>query len=94
MKEGKRVNNVRSSESDLTHAALIFREHERQKPLFSESSIDRWTSNTTTRVSKQLNRSLTTQTFKEVLWAVQTLHLVKAVDSFWPSIDHASASSE
>ena len=68
MKEGKRVNNVRSSESDLTHAAFIFREHERQKPLFSESSIDRWTSNTTTRVSKQLNRSLTTQTFKEVLW--------------------------
>ena len=43
MEEGKRVNNVRSSERDLTRAAFIFREHERQKPLFSKSSIDRWT---------------------------------------------------
>ena len=43
MEEGKRVNNVRSSEHDLTRAAFIFREHERQKLLFSKSSIDRWT---------------------------------------------------
>ena len=41
MEEGKGVNNVRSSERDLTRAAFIFREHERQKPLFSESSINR-----------------------------------------------------
>ena len=41
---------------------------------------------------KQTTQSLlTTQTFKEVLWAVHTLHLVKAVDSFRPSINHASA---
>ena len=43
MEEGKRVNNVRSSERDLTCAAFIFGEHERQKPLFSKSSIVRWT---------------------------------------------------
>ena len=43
MEEGKRVNNVRSSERDLTRAAFIFREHGRQKPFFSKSSINRWT---------------------------------------------------